>query len=161
MVEKLKLNFLLSLFITGSLFGCNGALAAVAPPQAKPPVVSQYATQTVPISPVQPQKVEFENCNKNFKIDSQKLFYLTLSAINANRFTIDEIQSNSGYALFSVGLNGQRQFLASVVAINSQNSLLKITPCNNSYFFPIGIVQNMFRYIELNINTPIEKLPIL
>ena len=138
--------------------GCKATFAAVAPPQTKPPAIKQCAIQTPTTSPVQPQRVEFDNCNKNFKIDSQKLFYLTLASINANRFTIDEIQSKSGYALFSVG---QRQFLASVVAINSQNSLLKITPCNNYYFFPIGIVQNIFKYIELNINTPIEKLPIL
>lgn len=106
-------------------------------------------------APVQPQPVDFANCNKFFKFDSQKLFYLTLAAVNANRFSINEIQSKSGYVLFSVG---QKQFLAKVIHIDAKNSMLKITPTNNTYFFPIGIVQNMFKYIELNANTTVEKL---
>lgn len=109
-------------------------------------------------APVQPQPVDFANCNKFFKLDSSKLFYLTLAAVNANRFTINEIQSKSGYVLFSVG---QKQFLAKVIHIDAKNSMLKITPANNTYFFPLGIVQNMFKYVELNANTPIEKLSIL
>lgn len=111
--------------------------------------------QTPVSSPVQPQPVDFANCNKIFKLDSQKLFYLTLAAVNANRFNINEIQSKSGYVLFSVG---QKQFLAKVTHIDVKNSMLKITPTNNTYFFPVGIVQNMFKYIELNANTNIEKL---
>ena len=98
-------------------------------------------------SSVQSQPIDFGLCNKFFKLDGQKLFYLTLAGINANRFEINEIQSKSGYVLFSVA---QRQFLASVIIIDSKNSMLKITPCNNIYYFPIGIVQNIFKYIELN-----------
>ncbi len=109
-------------------------------------------------SPVQYQEVDYVLCNKNFKVDGQKLFFLTLAAVNANRFKIDEIQSKSGYVLFTVA---QKQFLASVISVDSQTSMLKITPCNNIYYFPVGIVQNMFKYIELNVNTPVEKLSIL
>lgn len=119
------------------------------------PMVTPSVTQTS--APVQPQPVDFANCNKFFKFDSQKLFYLTLAAVNANRFTIKEIQSKSGYVLFSVG---QKQFLAKVIHIDSKNSMLKITPTNNTYFFPVGIVQNMFKYIELNANITVEKLVI-
>lgn len=122
---------------------------------AKPAV--QQAQAPPAVSPVQPTQIDFAVCNKIYKVDSQKLLYLTLSSINANRFTIEEIQSTSGYAIFSVG---KRQFLANVITVNPQNSMLKITPCNNDYFFPIGIVQNMFKYIELNINTPVEKIPV-
>lgn len=147
LLKQLKLFLVLSAFT----IGCKPSLAAVQPPMTKPPTVSQAPAT----SPVQPQVVEVENCNKIFKLSVQKLFYLTLAGINANRFTIDEIQSKSGYVLFSVG---QRQFFASVIKINPQYSLLKITPCNSNYYFPIGIVQNMFRYIELNMDTPIEKL---
>lgn len=109
-------------------------------------------------SPVQPQKVDFKSCNKYFKMPSQKLFYFTLASVNANKFTIDEIQSKSGYILFSVG---KKHFLASIISIDSKNSLLKITPCDNTYYFPVGIVQNMFKYIELNIQTPVEQLNVL
>lgn len=118
---------------------------------------------TAPVQPqtssqIQPQPVDFGNCFKYFRMDNQRLFYLTLAAVNANRFRIDEIQSKSGYVLFSVA---QKQFLANIITIDSKNSMLKITPCNNIYYFPIGIVQNMFKYIELNFNTPVEKLSVL
>lgn len=136
---------MLLIFLCFLIYNC--AEGATVPPQ-NPPIPS----------PIQPQPVSFENCNKFFKINSQKLFYLALAGVNANRFRIDEIQSKSGYVLFSVA---QRQFLARVINIDAQNSVLKITPCNNVYYFPVGIVQNMFKYIELNINIPVETLSIL
>ena len=128
-------------------------------------------TQTAPItsikpismadsaaSPVQPQAVDFVVCTKFYKIDCQKLFYLTLAGINANRFSISEIKSLTGYVVFTAA---QNQFLAMIIKVDDQNSMLKIIPCNNTYYFPVGIVQNMFKYVELNINLPIEKLSIL
>ncbi|HNW25883.1 MAG TPA: hypothetical protein PLG15_03145 [Candidatus Gastranaerophilaceae bacterium] len=125
---------------------------------ASAPVVLQAQQTLAAAQAVQPQAVDFGLCRKIFKIDAQKLFYLTLAAVNANRFTIDEIQSKSGYILFSVA---KKQFLANVISVNAENSMLKITPCDNIYFFPVGIVQNMFKYVELNLNTPIEKLNVL
>ena len=124
---------------------------------AKPSIAKPNTTTTTP-PPVQPQPVDFGTCSKFFKLDKQTLFYLTLAGVNANRFEIKEIQSKSGYVLFTVG---QRPFLASIINVDSKTSMLKITPCNNVYYFPVGIVQNMFKYIELNINTPIEKLSVL
>lgn len=147
-------------------FGYGFACAATPIVNSKPTSLSVSKTAvptmktTLPMvtpspAPVQPQPVDFASCNKFFKFDSQKLFYLTLAAVNANRFSINEIQSKSGYVLFSVG---QKQFLAKVIHIDAKNSMLKITPTNNTYFFPIGIVQNMFKYVELNANTNVEKL---
>ena len=104
-----------------------------------------------------PQSIDFNICNRTFKLDTQRLFYLTLASVNANRFRIDEIKSKSGYILFSVA---EKQFLASIIQIDAKNSMLKITPCNNIYYFPSGIVQNMFKYIELNANLPIQKLSV-
>lgn len=137
-------------------------------PQAAPAQIKKTAQQVKPkvqpvaqaqnVSPIQPQSVDFSLCNKTFRIDSQRLFYLTLASANANRFRIDEIQSKSGYVLFTVA---KKQYLASVLAVSSQSSMLKITPCDNIYIFPVGIVQNVFKYIELNVNTPIEKLPVI
>lgn len=164
---KIKSIFV-SFLISFSVYLASGNLLAYAQTTAQIPQSQSNAkssTGTLPPitsitqpSPVQPQPVDFSACNKSFKLDSQKLFYLTLAAVNANRFTIAEIQSKSGYILFSVG---QRQFLATIINVDNSISMLKITPCNNVYYFPIGIVQNMFKYIELNINTPIEKLGIL
>lgn len=95
------------------------------------------------------QNVSFEQCTKIFKVDSENLFYLTISAINANRFNITEIQSKTGYILFNaVG----KEFLANIVKIDDKRSILRITPVNNVYYFQPGIVLNIFKYIELNIN---------
>jgi hypothetical protein len=157
-LEKTFLLILLILCFLG-----HGCAEGTTVPSATSKVAYPTLKTTLPmisptLPPVQPQPVEFCSCNKFFKFDSQKLFYLTLAGVNANRFTINEIQSKSGYILFSVG---QKQFLARVINIDAKNSMLKITPCDNIYFFPIGIVQNMFKYVELNANTPVEKLSIL
>lgn len=152
-MENGKKIFFLILLIGsfwGNFLGCSCALAATVP----------TPTPALPPTPpaVVPQPVDFGVCTKFFKLDSQKLFYLTLASVNANRFIINEIQSKNGYVVFSVG---QKKFLASVIKIDAQNSMLKITPCDNVYYFPIGITQNMFKYVELNFNTPIAKLPLL
>ena len=119
---------------------------------------SVYAEQQPSLSTlVSVQNVSFEQCTKIFKIDSEALFYLTIAAINANRFNISEMQSKTGYILFSaVG----REFLANIVKIDSKNSILRITPVNNVYYFQPGIVLNIFRYIELNISEKPVLLPI-
>lgn len=143
-----KFRVLFSLFLI--LFCCQFSYAA-----QKPEVTAVPAAKP---SPVQYQQVDYNVCSKTFRVDSQKLFYLTLAGVNANRFRIDEIQSKSGYVLFTV-LN--KQFLASVLSWGAGASMLKITPCDNTYYFPVGIVQNMFKYIELNLNTPVETLGVL
>ncbi len=93
------------------------------------------------------QNVPFEQCTEIFKTDAENLFYLTLAGINANRFRIDEIQSKTGYILFNAV---NKEFLATVVKLDKQTSLLKITPANNVYYFQPGIVLNIFKYIEIN-----------
>ena len=104
---------------------------------------------------VTPQNVDYNLCTRNYILTPEKLFYIAIASINANRFTIDEIQSKTGYILFTaVG----RQYLASVVKVDSSKSLLRITPTNNNYFFAPGIVLNVFRYIDLNGATPVYNL---
>jgi hypothetical protein len=99
-----------------------------------------------------PQTNSFETCCKTYNMPADKLFYLTLASINANRFKINEIQSKTGYVLFTVA---NRQFLAGIVKISSAKSLLKITPASNNYYFPPGIVSNTFKYIDLNASTDV------
>ena len=114
----------------------------------------QVSTQTQSTTPItQAQNIAFENCTKMFPLNKENLFYLTLSAITANKFSIDEIQTNNGYIIFSVANN---KYLATIAEIDSSNSILKITPCNEIYFFPSGILINMFKYIELNLNSNIK-----
>lgn len=109
------------------------------------------SSSMIPIT--QPQNIDFVNCSRMFAINKEKLFYLTLSAITANKFSVDEIQTTNGYIIFSAANN---KYLATVAGIDSGNSILKITPCNNTYFFPPGIYVSMFKYIEINLNTEIK-----
>ena len=100
-----------------------------------------------------PQNIAFENCTKMVGVNKEKLFYLTLGAVSANRFDVNEIQSANGYVIFTAAKN---KYLATVSGIDSANSILKITPCNNIYFFQPGILLNMYKYIDLNLNTEIK-----
>ena len=100
------------------------------------------------------QNIMFENCSKIFGTNQEKLFYLTLASISANRFHIDEMQSSNGYIIFSANRN---KYLATVGKVDNTNSILKITPCNNVYNFPPGILINTFKYIDLNLATNIKS----
>ncbi len=101
-----------------------------------------------------PQNIIFEDCTKLFATNKEKLFYLTLASLTANRFLIDEVQTTNGYVIFTVNKN---QYLATIAGVDSTNSILKITPCNNIYNFPPGILVNTFKYIDLNINTELKS----
>jgi hypothetical protein len=101
------------------------------------------------------QNVSYENCYKVFNTDNVSLFYLTIAAINANRFTIDEIQSKSGYILFTAV---NKQFLASVSNVNTNQGMLRITPVDGKYYFQPGIVLNVFKYVELNLSKKPETV---
>lgn len=99
------------------------------------------------------QNVHYENCTKVFNTDNVSLFNLTIAAINANRFSIDEIQSKSGNILFTAV---NKQFLANISNVNTKQGMLKITPADNNYYFQPGIILNIYKYIELNL----DKKPI-
>ena len=114
--------------------------------------------QPRPVNPTPPitvpQNIMFQNCTKIFAVNKEKLIYLTLASLSANRFTVDEIQTANGYIIFTVNRN---KYLATVASVDSANSILKITPCNNVYNFPPGILLNTFKYIDLNLNTEIKS----
>ena len=105
-------------------------------------------------SPTIAQNIMFSNCTKIFAVNKEKLFYLTLASLSANRFLIDEVQTSNGYVIFTVNRN---KYLATIAGIDNLNSILKITPCNNVYNFPPGIILNTFKYIDLNLNTEIKS----
>lgn len=101
------------------------------------------------------QNVKYQDCIKVFNTDNVKLLHLAVASINANHFKIDEIQSRTGYVLFTaVG----KQFLASISNVNTNQGMLKITPVDDNYYFQPGIVTNIFKYIELNLNTKLETI---
>ena len=72
---------------------------------------------------------------------------LTLSAISTNKYSVEEIQTKDGYIIFTALKN---KYLATVSGIDNNNSILKITPCNDIYFFQASILSNIFKYIEAN-----------
>lgn len=114
-----------------------------------------YADESTLSALITPQNVEFEKCTKQYNLPPEKLYYLTAGAINANRFEIEELQSKTGYILFkAVG----KEFLASIVKLSTQKSLLKITPTDGNYYFAPGIVSNTFKYIDLNLAAPLTQV---
>lgn len=103
-----------------------------------------------------PQNVSYDDCTKDYNMPAEKLYYLTLASISANRFEIKEMQSKTGYILFKAG---GKEYLASVVYYGLNKSMLKITPVNNNYYFAPGIVSNIFKYIDINVDTKVEQIP--
>ncbi len=120
----------------------------IAADTAQQPAVQKPALNPLTVS----QNIMFENCTKIFGVNQEKLFYLTLASISANRFNVEEIQSSHGYIIFSANRN---KYLATISKIDKTNAILKITPCNNVYNFPPGIITNTFKYIDLNLTQPI------
>jgi len=108
---------------------------------------AQQTTNTIP--PTVPQIVGFNLCSKIYPIKSEKLFCETLSAISANKFTIKEIQSRSGYIIFSCG---NKNFIATIASVDETHSIIKISPCDNNYFFPTGIITNIYKYLDMSFN---------
>ena len=147
-----KVFIILSLFLMPYAAAEDVIIAAdtVQPkPATQPSVVQQQPVQN-PLTVS--QQILFENCTKIFGINQEKLFYLTLASISANRFNVEEIQSSHGYIIFSANRN---KYLATISKIDKTNAILKITPCNNVYNFPPGIITNTFKYIDLNMTTKI------
>ena len=108
----MRFRALVIFFILSICACCAEPVQVGAQPQAAPPIT-------------QPQNVAFEACTKMFAINKEKLFYLTLGAVNANRFNIEEIQTQNGYIIFSAANN---KYLATIMVYSksSDNALLEI-----------------------------------
>ena len=145
----MKFRALILLF----LFSTCVSFAETTQQLSYPTIQTVTAPQIQQIPITQPQNVDFENCTKMFGVNKEKLFYLTLAAVSANRFSIEEIQTSNGYIIFNVANN---KYLATIAGIDANNSILKITPCNDIYFFPPGVILGMFKYIGMNVNTELK-----
>ena len=101
----------------------------------------------------QPNKIpqaEFEtHCVKTFPIGYEKLYYLTLSAINEYNYQIKELQTKGGYIVF---VANSKKILGTVVYVSSNKSMLKLTPYDSEDSFSIYIPKTIFQYIEENQN---------
>ena len=105
---------------------------------------------------ITPQNVNFNICTRTYILPQDKLFYMAIASAGANNFVVEEIQSKTGYILFTAV---NKQYLASVVKVDDTHSMLKITPVNNNYFFPPGVVLNFFKYIDMYGATPLTTVP--
>jgi len=95
-------------------------------------------------------QAEFQtHCVKTFPIGYEKLYYLTLCAINEYNYQIKEIQTKGGYILF---VANSKKILGTIVYVSSSKSMLKLTPYDSEDSFSIYIPQNIFKYIEDNKN---------
>ena len=103
------------------------SMLAVAPAFAEGTDVQANTTALVT-----PQNVDFKICTRTYIMPAEKLFYMAIASAKENRFTVDEIQSKTGYILFTAA---GKQYLASVLKVDSTHTILKITPTNNNYFF--------------------------
>ena len=71
--------------------------------QITPPIQNSSGEQTedsLKNALINPQNIDFSKCCASFEMNTEKLFYLAISAVNANNFEIEEIQSKMGYILF-------------------------------------------------------------
>ncbi len=103
-----------------------------------------------------PTNMDFSACTKSYNMPAENLYYLALDSITANKFEIKELQSKMGYILFKAA---NKEFLATVAYYGPNKSILKITPANGQYYFAPGIVLNVFKFIDLNINEQIKDIP--
>lgn len=140
-MERIRTYFLLIIAFCAIFFAGSTAISEEAGPS-----LSTLVT---------PQNVPFEHCTRIYPMQSEKLFYMTIASINANRFETVEMQSKMGYILFNAV---NKEFLASIVNVDNGKSMLKITPTNNNYYFAPGIVSNIYKYIDMYGATPVTEV---
>ncbi len=113
------------------------------------------ATYPQTAAPASTNYTSYKNCIRLYKLPQEKLFYLALSSVNANKFEILEMQSRSGYILF---LAQGKEFLLDVLQKDKSFSYLKLSPADNNYYFSPTIPQKIFNYIDLNFNAEVKEL---
>ena len=114
-------------------------------------VLAENAAQ----SNVQVKKVVASDFSKSYKISSENLLYLLLSAINEHNYSIEEIQFRTGSVLFKAYT---KEFVASVSAKDGYNSFMKIIPADNNYNFSPSLLQKLHTYIENNNSISFQKI---
>ena len=106
-------------------------------------------------SNVQVKKIVASDFSKSYKISSENLLYLLLSAINEHNYSIEEIQFRTGSVLFKAYT---KEFIASVAAKDGYNSFMKIIPADNNYNFSPLLLEKLHNYIETNNSISFQKI---
>lgn len=97
----------------------------------------------------------YKECIRLYKLPVQKLYFFALSSINSNKFEVKEMQSRNGYVIFEAD---GREFLLTAMKRDKSYSYLRLTPCDNNYYFSPTIPQKIFRYVDVNFNEDIKEL---
>lgn len=97
----------------------------------------------------------YRDCIKLYKLPFSKLYFLALSSVEANKYETLEMQSRNGYIIFKVD---NREFLLSVMKKDKNYTFLKLTPCDNNYYFSPLIPQKIFNYINSHFNAEVKEL---
>ena len=124
------------------------------PNKVQTPIVKQN-TAYKPVTPVasavhnnvSSQKTSINQCSDTVSVNSEQLFYLTLSALNKMNYKIKEVQSKTGTVLFEVA---QREFMVTIADIGSNKTFIKILPTNSDYGFSPSLIQNVFYFVKAN-----------
>lgn len=97
----------------------------------------------------------YRDCIKLYKLPYDKLFFLALSSIEANKFEIVEMQSRGGYIIFKAE---NKEFLITVLQKDKLYSFMKISPCDNNYYFSPNIPEKIFNQIALLFNAELKEI---
>lgn len=97
----------------------------------------------------------YKNCIRLYKLPYEKLYYLALSSIPASKFEIVEMQSRNGYIIFQTD---NREFLLSIFKKDKNYTFIRLTPCDNNYYFSPSIVTKIFNYIDIHFNEEVKQL---
>ncbi len=137
----------------------NKATNPISNNQAYKPAVSQNVSKTSSQTAYKPstavssavhnnvQKTSINQCSETVSINSEQLFYLTLSALNKMNYKIKEVQSKTGSVLFEVA---QREFIVTIADIGTNKTFIKILPTNSDYGFSPSLIQNVFYFVKAN-----------
>lgn len=97
----------------------------------------------------------YKDCIKLYKLPFDKTYLLALSAVGANNYEIVEMQSRNGYVIFKAG---NREFLLSVLKKDKNYTFLKLSPCDNNYYFSPQIPFKIFNYVALHFNNEVKEI---
>lgn len=135
MIKKIILSVFLILFTT-------------IPTIAEEVEISTQEKRTVPYT-------NYRDCIKLYKLPFDKLFFLALSSVEANKYEIVEMQSRGGYIIFKAE---NKEFLITVLQKDKLYSFMKISPCDNNYYFSPTIPDKIFNQIALLFNTELKEI---
>jgi hypothetical protein len=116
-----------------------------------PPAMQQNMIKAVPtvkaIEQVEKQRTTLKQCSETVNINSEQLFYITLTALNKLNYQISEVQSKTGTVIFRAA---DKEFVVTIANMGGDNTFIKILPTDSNYNFSPSIIQNVFYFVKAN-----------